>query len=1028
MQGAVSGMLSGEVITKITEGEPHGFVLTLSSGRVAHMAISDPQGKPSITVRFLRSDAAQSGGLFGGLKSVFSTPGWRRDIAVVRPGVSLQRGQRQLLVATTKGVFQIWDLNWNGTQSLVNEIDAKGQFLKALAEGGDVFHDRYDHHFEVLDFTFKPKELSSKAVARTQGKGDCGLHVLTVLHGKDQSKYNLLGLTIANGSLTVDVVHPISCYKSPLLPDTEFKPQLVVPEPGKTAFVVFEKTIVLVSLDEVKETADSQLQLEANIFQDPFQDALDFNKLKGYRSVACAAEAADSQESPASCVVLVHGFGMIRVLAMPMPKVESARDRITVTARTKIEQAVFFGNSPDNLLDFAGRPEISFSPDQVESAAKEISLSITKNVSPYIPRIMPSLENQLQRRASALADLMKHLKQRYEPLSRLTRWQLLWDAEKLAASTTMWRAYQAAKNKYPGEERYILSEAIEICHADNKIENQPDLHETDGVRHWFTNDIWRIELLLPYTEATVKMLHEEFEEAREKYGEVSPIMHTRWMGEANDLQLAALETAYQFREVNAALYGIANEPMIDGVLQRGFEELAEPWTSIVQIVERVKRQVQDTLKTIEENSEGEMNEDLASLVQKLSDGLSRHIQVCNQTQIERFRWLKSRSDQESVADGELLQRQYFTLRKNLFVALYQIAEDATGATRLAEKYHDMAALVDLKDLERNDVMIALKDPKADKKFLNTGLEILEEQTLSYFTKYGIHWSDAYFKKKLNSNQVANVFERSASYQQSLTAFLRRNPEYSKLRWINEVCAERNFVAAADSLQHAQQDENILWYKKIELSMRKLALLAASQQTQIRDGVAKERIEQVDGSAAIVGIQEHLYDYFRPTLRSSIDADAEADLVRDTHFIAFVQYQPYLLHGVKQSVKRLVAREVLDPEDLIDTLTLMHGVEDQDGYIEDDGFIERRFFLALQVLKHLGYEKSEPARHALLEKIIWRRCLIQDDWGAINRTEEKDDSQVEAEISGTAYFQTLREAFAHGTFSLLLFLSPNEKHD
>ena len=1021
MQGAVNGMMSGEAITDIAEGEPHGFVLTMSSGRVAHMAISDQQGKSLITVKFLRNDAAQSGSLFGSLKSVFSSAGWRRDVAAVRPGVSLYRGQRQIVVATSKGVFQIWDLNWNGTQSMVTEIDGKGHFLKALAEGGDIFHDHYNHHFEVLDFTFQPRALASEALTRTQGKGDCVLYVLTVLHGGDESKYNILGLTFTNESLAVDIIHPISCYKTPLPPSTMFKPHIVVPEPGRTAFVVFEKTVVLVSLAEIREAADSQLRLEADLYQDPFQDAIDFNKHKDYRTIACTAEAADSENSPASCVVLVHGFGMVRVLALPMPRVESAHDRITVTARTKIEQAIFFGNLPQNLLDFSGRPEITFSQPQIESAAMEISLSITKNISPYIPKIMPSLDNQLQRRSSALADLMKHLKRWYEPLSRITRWRLLCDAEKLAAATAMWHAQQLIKAESPNRKQYILDEAIENCDEKLKTENQPDLHETDGVRHWFTNDIWRIENLLPYIEETVALLHEEYEEAPEKYGPVTSDMHVRWMVESIDLQLAALETAFDFRELNAPLYGLTNEPIIDGVLQRGFEELPEPWTSIQAISGRVDKQVQETLKLYEEYFDQDLEEDLAVLLEKIGNYLPRQIQVWNQTSIERFRWLKSRSDRKTVAEGELFQKQYFDMRRELFVALCETARNGLGATQLAEKYADMAALVDIKDIEGQELLKELQNPAADSAAFNDLLEQLEAQILSYFTKYGNQWADAYFKKHLGNKQVASVLDQSGKFQQSLTQFLRRNPQYSKLRWINEVCAQRDFVQAADSLQRAQKDENSLWFKKIELSMSKLALLAANQQTQLKMEPAKERIKTLDDSTAVLKVQEELYECIKPTFEGAIDSDAGAELVLDMYFQQ-VKSRPYLLRSLKRNIKRLVGREVLDPEDLINALTLMNGVAEQEGLVEDDEFIECRFSLALRVLNHLRLDKSDPSQHDLLEKIIWRRCIIEDDWAAINRTENKDDEQVATEIANTAYFKTLRGGFAKGTFIELFLLS------
>ena len=1020
MQAAVGGMMSGETITNVCEGEPHGFVLTFSSGRVAHIAISDIQGKASMVVRFLRSDAAQSGGLFGGLRSVFSTASWRRDVAAVHPGISLHRGHKQLVVATTKSAFQIWDLNWNGTQSLIHEIDGKASFLKAVAEGGDVFHDHYDHHFEVLDFAFKPKDLAineNSSVTKAPNKGDCELYALTVLHGPEHSIYNLLGLTFANGSLTVDVVHPISCYRSPLPKDLKFKPQITVPEPGHTALITFEKSIILVSLENVPGNADTQLLTDADEFPGPFQDTIEMNKHKAYRSVACAAEPADSESANASSVLLIHGVGMIRVTALSMSKVTSARDRVRVTARTKIEQAIFFGNSPQDLLDFSGRSEIKFSNEQVESAAKEISSSILQNISPYIPRSMPSMENQLQRRASALADLMKHLKQRYEPLSRPTRWHLLWEAEKLTAAIAMWRTYQVAVKAHPhGKElgeRNLLAEAIEILDDKLKNENQPDRYETDGVRHWFIHDVWRLERLLPYIQDTVTQINDEAADMKEEIGFADQV---RLLAESVDLELAVYEAAFHFRQTNAPLYGIDDELMMDGILSRGYEDLVAPWTSGLDMVARILKQAESIVQAVEEGQEvidDATPETLVALVNKLQTDLSRHIQVLSQIWIEKFRWLRSQPDRRFVVRGDELREDYLAVRRKLLVKLAEF-EAYVDATRLAEKYEDMEALVDIKDAERSRVQSQMQEAVgAGKNFWQSGLRELDRQISGYFTKYGNNWSDAYFTKRLDQNQIASVLEHSASHQQALTAFLRRKPQYAKMRWINEVCAERNFLAAADSLQRALDQDTNLWQKKIEVGMRKLALLAASQQTQIKDEDAKARVEGMDKAAATINMQEQLLSYFHPTLKSAIDADAGADLLMETHFVGLIQAQKYLYERTKWVVQRLVAREVLGAEDLIDVFTLMNGVNDENRYLREDETVDNRFVLALHVLACSDFDKTQPARNILLEKTIWRRCMIQDDWAAINRTEDKDDAAVEEEMEQTAYYKTLKGIFVNG---------------
>ena len=1006
-QGIVSGLMSGEVITSIVEGEPHGFALTLSSGRVAHITIGDPQGKASITTRYLRSEGTQSVGVFGGLKNIFSSASWRRDIAAVRAGFSAHRGHRQLVVATTKGEFQIWDLNWNGSQSLLCEIDGKADLLRSLAEGGDVFRDRDDHQFEILDFTFSPIDLESKEPIRHAAKNDCQLWVLTTLRGKDSSQYNLLGLILAAGSLTVNVVHPISCYKSSLSPDTQFKPQILVPEKGFAAFIAFEKSVVLISLVEVEESPSSQLRLEAHTLPNPFQDSIEYNKTKPYRNLACAAETSDGDGS-SSCVLMVHGFGMIRFLARPMQRNQSAIDRATVTAATKIEQAVFFGNIPQDLLDFSGRPEISFSQDQIERAAEDVSDSILKGVSDYIPREMPSVDAQLQRRAVALGDLIRHLRHRYGVLGRFTKWRLLWDAEKMAAAQKMWRTYQATQNGAPKkDENYknFLAEVVETCSEKYKIENQPEKFETDGVRHYFINDIWRLECLLPYTDLTIQEL---LDEGAEQDVEAGLITHARYISEAIEFQVAALETAFSFREANLRSYDLANESMVDGVLLQGYEGFDEPWTSTGHVAARVKDLTERALKFLDDAEESDVSE---AILAKLTKNCPRQIELFNRTQIEQFRWLKAHSDPQMRATGVALQEQYFHLRKQWFVYLARVG-CGDDALRLAQRYEDMDALVELMKQKRINAQDALALPVSED--INVAPDFLlrkcDEDIVSFFAKYGNQWADAYFSGHIEDSGAGRILEQSSMYQKALTAFLRRKPQYAKLRWINEVAAERNYAAAAESLQQTSERETKLWNKKIELSMAKLSLLAATQQTQIQDDVAKKVLDHTNRSVAIISIQEDLYKYMEPTLRSAIDADAEAILAMDK-FKAVTAHQHCVSGFMKRNVARLVDREIIDPEDLIETLIYMDG----EGAEYYDDYSDRRFFLALQILRHLDLQKSDPARHQLLEAAIWRRCYIQDDWESINRTEDKDEEQTIAETERTMLFITAKEFFDNGMF-------------
>lgn len=1007
-QGAVGGMMSGEIITRVTEAEPHGFLLTFSTGRVAHMTVSDPQGKPSIKVQFLRSSSAYAGGLFGSLKNVFSNAGWRRDIAAVKAGSSSQRGQRYAVIATTRGVFQVWDLNWNGTHSLVYEIDAKEDLMKALDGGGITLRGKDDHAFQILDFAFLPGGATGKELAKSIEKGDCKLLVLTTMSDIDSSRYALVGLNLADGSLDVHVVHPISCYTSSIPAESSFRPQVLVPEPAQTAFILFETSVVLVSLVNVEDSPSSQLQMEAHTLPDPFQDTIDFRRNKSYRVVGCAAEPLERGQVSSSCVLMVYGFGIVRVTALPMKEGQSVRDRGTVTARTKIEQAVFYGSLQQDLLEFSGRPEIKFTKKEVEKAALKVSKSILNSSSAYISAILPSMDQQLQRRSMALADLIKHLNKHYEPLGRITRWKLLWNAEKMAAAGAVWRCYNAAVTTKRAQDKNLITELVDMLHEDYKTETKPECYETDAVRHWFINDIGGLQYIIPWAQHACEQI---FKESVEDGIEHDELTKARLLSEANDLQLSALETAFRFREANAALYGLSDEAMPNGVLQAGYEDLRdEIWTSGGMIVPTVKKLV-DLSREMAIVQAGNEDESMSKLVEKLEADNPRLVDICCRTYIEKFRWLKSQADEESRADGRALQLEHFNVRRVLFTKLADLGLAREGII-LADTYYDMDSLVELIDLGMEEEQQRLDQPgtsESDREQSFQTIRHLQTQIRSYFVKFGARWANAYFATHISQGKSMELFRDAASYKQHLTSFLR-HPTYAKLGWINEVHSERNYAAAADSLRVAQKQDTSLWGKKIELSMSKLATLAAQSKGQVQDDSADEAIQKIHRSIAILTVQEKLYDYIRPILKGAIDVTAEIDLALEQCCRRYIKGKPTLRSALVGNITMLIRREALDLEDLIDTLTLI----DEDGlYPDEDGFADNRFLSALKVVKLSSFENGELARKHLHEMIIWRRCMIQDDWEAINRTELKDDTQVEVETGATALFKTLREGYRTG---------------
>jgi nuclear pore complex protein Nup133 len=102
---------------------------------------------------------------------------------------------------------------------------------------------------------------------------------------------------------------------------------------------------------------------------------------------------------------------------------------------------------------------------------------------------------------------------------------------------------------------------------------------------------------------------------------------------------------------------------------------------------------------------------------------------------------------------------------------------------------------------------------------------------------------------------------------------------------------------------------------------------------------------------------------------------------------------------------------MNPDSLIDVLTLMDQVpshslstEASGSSGEDQQVFGRETNLALKVLNAADLE---PEITDTLQKLIWKRCLLRDDWAYIGKTNYKSDRIVDEKLMSTAAFETIK---------------------
>lgn len=997
-------LYSGETVTEVVDIEHAGFVLVTSSGRLAHLTLRDSQGRPSISATVLNAPNNSNGSFFS-LKGLLGGA-IRKTIASVKARASDAKGQMEVISVTSTGLFQQWDLSWSGQQNFIREVDTQAAIASAV-QGDTSPESRNLQDVQILDFAIIEQQRSQE---------DVSLLLLVALSGSESLQYSLLEADLSSSGVTISRAIPLDNFHQPQLPQ-EPTGTLLLPYPGHTAFVQFPGAVCVASLAQQEESPDNQLLLDAGRPALPFQDTVYFREDPSVAFAGHALEAGNRKEKRATALLFVQGYGVLQISAQPPSAEDTDDQRLRVTARSKLEQATFFGASPANVLDFSVKSRFSFPDEEIAQAAIEISSGILSSSYPYLDKVTSSLDDQFKKRASALRTLIDHLRSDYPPLAYETKWRLLWQAEKLAAAHKLWLWYQERQQDqqlHPesNPDKLIMGDLIRAVNERFKTPIQSDLGETDFIRQFFIRDVESIHVLIPWGWFYLRTFY-----IKEGGKEQPPIMQR--LSEGNDVMLVTLETAFDFRQANIEAYDLDPDSLDDGVLRPGHgnDILPHFWTSSHNIVSSVRSLVDVGRNLAVSNYEEGYQEVLA---QKIGKDNPRLVKICCQAHIERFQWALEQSEEKQRETGRSLKNEWNTkVRPSHILGLMEIGLPTEGM-KLAEQYHDMPTLVDLvwEETDWLESEKATTRSKMEQAESTVKLNRIKERISRYFETYGEDWAEAFYSKYINENQAAQLFKKEYLNQAALTNFLRAEPLRARLGWINEVVGERNYEAAAASLYNAASNqETNAWCQKVELSMAKLAMLCkdeakageANPQSAIvpTEMTKDEKARQQQYSSTLrqlsySKIQEDVYEQLLPIITGALDDDSAVELLMAEFGQGHLRERPAHQSILKEGFENLIHHKVIDPALMIDILTLM----DSDNENADTLMGGQEFLYAIRVLMLNWHDIHRTTREGLL-KVVWKRLCIRDDWAQINQTKDISDVELEDFLAGTKLAQVFQ---------------------
>lgn len=995
IQGSISGLLPGENVTDVMNGEPSGVIAMLSSGRVAHITIRSSQGKPTVMSSFLRTSASgSSNGLLGGIKNVLGGGFWRREIAAARPGKSHQRGQRDIIIVTTNGLVEVWDTHWNNGSMLKKQLYI-GQCLSESL--GPVYADETGgSDIKIIDFVFAGDDhLHESHCSEAES---CPLYFVVGSPRRSSSMRLWVAQVVLSDEVRVSFIRSIDLHH--IRPNlSELRPRLFVPRPGDAGFIILGQTIIILSLAPFEEPPTSQLlRVHQRRF---FYDSIDFRSGMEHEILGCGFEEPTPHSRFAACLVMVRGFGVIRVTALPRLSAQSHVDDAHVTtAKHKLEQAVFYGSMRENPLDLSSKGGLQFPPEELEQAALEICSELLRSHSKFIPTSGISLDQNLRSRAKALDSLASLLIHHGLPLNGLIWWELLWSAEKIAAQRAMWKIEQEAKSKASTEPTF-LSRVIEMMSEKFRTKFQQQDHENDHVRHWFLHDTYRVEHIIPWIFHAIKHQNGQPRAGRKMAEQVL---------EASDFSLAVLETAFRFRDEHASPYGLSEEFLEDGVLVNGYEGLPEIWTShnmaYIETGHLLDLELGSCMAwTQQRMTVGDAPE--GHIVRQIAKSCARQLRVLGQMHSERMRWLSAQGNPMLTDEVIATEQSHVKQRRWQLFKLAGVGQ-LDDAVSLAEKSRDMSALVEL--------IIELQDQSNCQLFAEVssghGPDAIENETgdlgkkiSHYFEKFGEPWANAFFSRQISMGQSGVLFAMR-KFQPFVTRFLRKGPICPRLSWINDVVGENDHATASYCLENlAIESESDLWSHRVELSMAKLAKLAALEHTgSTDDSNSQNGIKRLDDYAEIGNIQEVVHAHVAPGLQGAIDQKAEIDLASEQFGKHIAEERPSLHEVLVSALTKVVTRQIIGLGLLVDLLTLLDTAQIP-GYSHGE-LSGKEFCLALRAIRLRCHAQGNQLYTAALQKLVWRRCMIKNDWEATGNIAESFNNVSRSVAQDSALFSTL----------------------
>lgn len=835
-------LYSTETIEVIENIDQAGIVASTSSGRLILISFKDANNKPSLNSGTMHGTG---NGFLTSLKGAISIASSRRNVLSIKCGKSLSRYERQAIVITAEGNVMIWECFRTGQSRLLLERNIREITLKGIST-------LYPHSAKT--FSIHDLEYNEKANM---------IYVLTSFVNNptvDEIFYIFFVLSLDQNTVHLVSSHKISSFTSV----SSCRPQLLLPNPSDTLFILFSKAIVLT--DALPKYPSSQLEKSQR-----WEDVISF--LPEVKAFAFGKENAIEYNGHTlrhcGVIIMTKKSGLLRVERFKDERTNYLDHSQNSLAKTHIEQAIFYGHKHQEIspIDFANSKIFHFNRKLLEQAFLEISNEILTNSTLYLSAAHLSISENLQLRWEYMKYLVDFLHFHFPgTLSKVVRLKIMADVERLYAAKLLLSEYEKKLELQPQSTSVLPYIVFNLC------EQAEIPKHSDNISSWFTSHLDKIGDLLVEAAKYCYLAQERLEIVEEVNFIFQTVLESAVFSIRKQILLAKLD----LKE--------SDYPLVLG------------WTGSQDLINACETQYLITTRKIDNTP----NEGLC--FNKLCSQLVFIVGTLCKLYSERIQWCAAGSTENKEA-GAILAKDYERYRKNWVHVLISYSQKRE-AQKIAEQYKMYRTLVEiiLGDLQNE------ADSQKSSSFI--AVEIIEKLS-EYIRMFGYEFANVLFQYFVEIKQLKLLLKQFSEFNEHLNRFFKSG-NHGRISWIHDIGMGHYMDVAKTMLKVSNSDERRLVNKQLELSIAKLSAMASRDNS---DAILLLR-EQIEPQIEHHNILESICDQLAPhVLQSNIALDGITK-----HLISMSL--PSLIEVLHRAVSKLLQNKSLSVEELVDILTLL----------------------------------------------------------------------------------------------------------